>query len=242
MLTWEKAPRVLVLEDDPAIAALVAEGLSEDGCDVVAVHSCAQARSRWETGGFDLLVLDVRVPDGNGMELAIDIRRESDVGIIIITGQGEGTDQVIGLELGADDYLMKPFRVRELRARVKALLRRIHWSNGPAPETPAQGGESGGIAFHGYRLFSKSRILRNSDGEPVALTTLEFDLLALLAERKNTVLARDELTRQMRGGNWATDDRSIDGLVARLRQKLYDPSSAPHRIKTIRGKGYMLAE
>lgn len=241
MIDWFRPPRILVLEDDEAIAALVAEGLREDNCDVICATTCAKARALWQSGDLDLLVIDVRVPDGNGLELAIDIRRSSDVGIIIITGEGQETDRVIGLELGADDYIIKPFRVRELRARVKALLRRLSPSESRTRgrEPPFAKPE---MAFHEYRLLPQSRQVKDASDNPVALTTLEFDLLLLLAENKNKVLTREALSRSLRGGAWDAEDRSIDGLVARLRRKLFDDESAAYKIKTIRGRGYMLAE
>ncbi|SEO91967.1 two-component system, OmpR family, response regulator [Salinihabitans flavidus] len=237
MAEEHRTRRILVLEDDPKVGALIVEGLREDGYEVVATENCNEAKREFASAAFDLLIIDVLVPDGNGMELALDIRRESDVGIIIITGHGDETDRIIGLELGADDYILKPFRVRELRARVRALLRRMTVAMPNQDEVIREE-----LEFHGFLLDPRRRRVIDPAGQTVSLTTLEFDLLNVLVENRNMVMTRDEISRSMRGERSPIDHRSIDGLISRIRRKLFENGQGLEVIKTIHGRGYILSD
>jgi len=244
-------PRVLVLDDEEGIRTLVANDLEMEGFAVTAVGTIAEAEQAAQTASFDVYILDVMVPDGNGMNFARDIRRSSDAGIILLTGRGEETDRVVGLEIGADDYVVKPFRPRELRARVNAVHRRTRLA-APRAATPVaaeangtsshvQTSEDPVVTFHGLQMREASRTVLAASDEVVDLTTLEFDVLRVLLRNRNRVLSRDQIMDQVKGQDWAAYDRAVDGLISRLRQKLYPDGSGVHRIKTIRGVGYMLA-
>lgn len=236
-------PLVLVLDDETDIRDLVTEALEQEGYEVVAAGTMAEADSARRKYAFDIYVLDVIVPDGNGLRLAREVSLESEAGILLLTGQGEEADRVVGLELGADDYIVKPFRPRELRARVNAVYRRISRSAPPrqVPQGPSAATGQQGIAFHGMELLPESRILRTSDGAEIELTTLEFDVLHVLVRHMNRVLSRDRIMNEVKGQDWSAYDRTIDGLISRLRRKLYPEGGGARRIKTIRNIGYMLS-
>lgn len=236
--------KLLLLDDDPEIRDMVEDALAQEGYDVTAVDAIDAARDATEAQDFELYVLDVKLPDGSGLKFAREVRERSDAGIILLTGLGEETDRVLGLEFGADDYVVKPFLLREFRARVNAVYRRVNSKGSmhsamasfatPSPETRT-------FSFHDWVLNPASRTLSDLDGKPLELTTLEFDVLRVLAENPNRVLSRDQIMDQVKGANWAAYDRSIDGLVSRLRRKLFPDGSGASKIKTIRNVGYMLA-
>jgi two-component system, OmpR family, response regulator len=185
-------------------------------------------------GGVDLVILDLMLPGEDGLTLARALREESDVGIIMLTGRGEMVDRIIGLEMGADDYLPKPFHLRELLARVKSVLRRVSTRAGErtAPmRTTAR--------FAGWTLDLSSRELRSPAGREVRLTTGEFDLLAAFVNNANQVLSRDRLLDLARNREAGPFDRTIDVQVGRLRRKLEDDPQRPAMIKTVRGSGYI---
>ena len=236
-------PLVLVLDDEIHIRELVTEALEQEGYDVVPVGTMAEADIARSKHEFDIYVLDVLVPDGNGLLLARELSLQSSAGILLLTGQGDEADRVVGLEIGADDYIVKPFRPRELRARVNAVYRRVSRSE---PQRPAASNtkaptDQQGIAFHGMKLLPQSRTLRSSDGNEIELTTLEFDVLHVLVRNVNRVLSRDRIMNEVRGQDWSAYDRSIDGLISRLRRKVYPEGEGAKRIKTVRNIGYMLS-
>jgi two-component system OmpR family response regulator len=227
------SPTVLLVEDDPALRTLTTRALQENG---YVVRPCATAPEMWramETGPIDLVLLDIMLPGTNGIDLCRALRRESEVPIIFISAKASETDRVIGLELGADDYLPKPFGTRELIARVRAVLRR-----GGAEDRRAQRGQ-GLVEFDGFRLNLPRRELLSPSGAVVDLTGAEFDLLVALVDHAQRVIARERLIELSRTRMGDSSDRSVDVLVSRVRRKL---SSAGHEapIITVRGVGYML--
>jgi two-component system OmpR family response regulator len=184
---------------------------------------------------IDLLVLDLMLPGEDGLTLCRELRSRSQLPIIMLTARGEDVDRIVGLELGADDYVAKPFNPRELLGRIKAVLRRAaHAPRDPSPETVR------GFSFGGWRLDTVTRTLKNSDGREVALSGAEYRLLAVLLGAGNRVLTRAQLTELLRGRDADPFDRSIDVRVSRLRQILGDDARAPQIIKTVYGEGYVI--
>lgn len=227
-------PHILVVDDDREIRDLLARFLRRHGFRVT---SAADGREMFEalaTGRIQLIVLDLMLPGEDGLSLCRRVRGASDVPIVMLTALGEDTDRIVGLEMGADDYLAKPFNPRELLARVRAVLRRAQ-----SRSEPVQTGRQ--IAFSGWMLDAGTRDVTAPDGTPVALTAGEFDLLLALAERPGRVLSRDQLLDLTRGREAGPFDRSIDVQVSRLRRKLGEHHMEPELIKTVRGGGYMLA-
>ncbi|WP_209424376.1 response regulator transcription factor [Pararhodobacter sp. SW119] len=227
-------PTVMVLDDDEAVLRLVETALAEEGCTVVCGSTIGWARAALQSRHVDLCIVDLDLPDGSGLTLVEDLRQRAGTGIIILTGRTDEMDQVQGFELGADDYIAKPFRLRELRARVNAVLRRtqptrIQTDNSvPAPDH----------RFGSYRVFLGARQVLDANGNEVALTPMEFDALVAFLHNPNAVLSRDQLMTAIRGRDWFSYDRSIDGLVSRLRAKLPAAEGQRPHIATIYGVGY----
>ncbi len=230
------APHVLVIDDDREIRDLLARFLEKQQIRVTAVRDGKEARRAWSNGHYQLVVLDLMLPGESGLDLARWLRGQSDVPIVMLTAMGEETDRIIGLELGADDYLSKPFNPRELLARIRAVLRR-------AGDTPQSRNEAStrGFRFGGWTLEPTRRRLLNPDAVEVPLTGGEYDLLLALVERANRVLTRDMLLDLLRGRQAGPFDRAIDVAVSRLRRKLEDDGRNAQLIKTVRGGGYVLA-
>jgi len=226
------APNILLVEDDPALRLLTARGLQEHGFRVRPAGAAPEMWAALEAGGTDLILLDIMLPGTSGIELCKAVRRVSDVPIIFISARGSETDRVVGLELGADDYLSKPFSTRELVARVRAVLRR-------PPLHRRDGSESGMMRFAGWTLSLPRRELTSPTGASVELTGAEFDLLVALCENAGRVIARERLIELSRTRLGDSSDRSVDVLVSRLRRKLGDEGH-PAPILTVRGVGYML--
>ena len=229
-------PHILVVDDDREIRDLLARFLERQRFRVTAVRDAREARRAWTGAHFHLVVLDLMLPGEGGLELARWMRGQSEVPIVMLTAMGEETDRIIGLELGADDYLPKPFNPRELLARIRAVLRRA----GDAQERK-QDPASRVIRFSGWTLEPARRRLLNPDGVEVALTGGEYDLLVALVERANRVLTRDMLLDLLRGRQAGPFDRAIDVAISRLRRKLDDDGRNAQLIKTVRGGGYVLA-
>ncbi len=225
------SPSILIVEDDPALRLLTARALRDYGYDVNTAATGAEMWVMLEGGKPDLIVLDIMLPGTNGIELLRRLRRENDTPVIFVSARGSEEDRVLGLELGADDYLPKPFGTRELAARVAAVLRR-HGAGLAEPEGSAN---SGDYSFAGHHLSLARRELRADDGTLVDLTGAEFDLLVTFLEQPQRVIARHRLIELSRMRMVDSSDRSIDVLVSRLRRKLGE--SAP--IATVRGVGYM---
>ena len=227
-------PQILVVDDDLEIRKLLARYMKEQGFRVQLASRCAEVRERIATNQIDLIVLDVMLPDGSGLDLCRDLRsKRSNVPIILLTALKEDVDRIIGLEIGADDYLGKPFNPRELVARIRAVLRR-----GP-DDRSAQDGR-GRYLFEGFVADPFARSVVDPDGGNIELTGAEFDLLLTFLTRPGRVLSRDQLLDLTRGRDEDVLDRSIDVLVSRLRRKLSD-SGATAMFKTVRNGGYQFA-
>ncbi len=229
-------PHILVVDDDREIRDLLARFLERHRFRVTAVRDARDARRGWPSAQFQLVVLDLMLPGESGLDLARWIRQHSDVPIVMLTAMGEETDRIIGLELGADDYVPKPFNPRELLARMRAVLRRT------ADRPERRPGEAGRpMRFAGWTLEPARRRLLNPEQVEVPLTGGEYDLLLALVERANKVLTRDMLLDLLRGRQAGPFDRAIDVAISRLRRKLEDDGRQAQLIKTVRGGGYVLA-
>ncbi|WP_127477346.1 response regulator [Sulfurivermis fontis] len=221
---------VLVVDDDAALRNLLTRYLTENGFDVTAVADGTTMGAAMAERQPDLLILDLMLPGEDGFTLARRLRSSSDIPIVILSARGEDVDRIVGLEIGADDYLPKPFNPRELLARIRAVLRRQR-------AVPAAAGEAA-IGFGPYRLeLERHRLLR--DGSEVTLTTGEFALLRVFAEHPNRVLERDALLERLKGYERNPFDRSIDVRVNRLRRKIEADPASPQYIRTVWGEGYM---
>jgi DNA-binding response OmpR family regulator len=227
------ADHIVIVDDQPEICELVYNYLSGEGYRVSTANDGPSMRRIMQQYEVDLVLLDIQLPGDDGLSLARQLRAVSDIGIIILTGRGETVDRIIGLEMGADDYLPKPFHLRELLARVKSVLRRAS-ARGEAGKAPPQS-----AVFNGWKLDLTSRELKAPSGEEVRLTTGEFDLLAAFVGNANQVLSRDRLLDLARNRESGPFDRTIDVQVGRLRKKLEDDPQNPSLIKTVRGSGYI---
>ncbi len=225
---------ILVVDDQQEICDVVQEYLTGEGYRVSTAHDGGGMRRVMSQSPVDLVILDLMLPGEDGLTLARSLRSESGVGIIILTGRGETVDRIIGLEMGADDYLPKPFHLRELLARVKSVLRRVQSRTGESPHPTRMRAR-----FSGWSLDLSSRELVSPSGEEVRLTTGEFDLLAAFVNNANQVLSRDRLLDLARNREAGPFDRTIDVQVGRLRRKLEDDPQNPSLIKTVRGSGYI---
>src|SRR3982751_6361797 len=226
---------ILVVDDQQEICDVVQEYLTGEGYRVSVAHDGGGMRRVLGQSTVDLVILDLMLPGEDGLTLARSLRDEqSGIGIIILTGRGETVDRIIGLEMGADDYLPKPFHLRELLARVKAVLRRAQDRTADTPHSPRSR-----VRFAGWNLDLSSRELLSPSGEEVRLTTGEFDLLSAFVNNANQVLSRDRLLDLARNREAGPFDRTIDVQVGRLRRKLEDDPQNPTLIKTVRGTGYI---
>jgi two-component system phosphate regulon response regulator OmpR len=230
------AARVLVVDDDAAIRAMLGEYLGANGFAVEAVADGAAARAAVARSVPDVVLLDVGLPGEDGLSLARWLRGQHDVGIVMVTAAADVVDRVVGLEMGADDYVTKPFDPRELRARLKSVLRRLQERKAPAAE-PAR--TAGRIPIGRCTLELAARRLLDAAGHEVPVTAMEFDLLRAFAEHPNQVLSRDRLLTLTRNRDWEPFDRSIDIRIARVRRKVEDDPENPRAIRTVRGAGYM---
>jgi DNA-binding response OmpR family regulator len=225
--------RILIVEDEAVTRDLIATLLRKEYA-VTAVADTTTALAQLKGGHFDLLVLDLNLPDGDGLALARAMGPRPGPAVIMVTARSDDVDRIIGLELGADDYITKPFNPRELMARVKAVLRRMQ-APVPAVAAPA-------VAFEGWALDMASRSLKDPKGNDVHLTRAEFDLLAVLATRAGRAQTRDQLLDAIAGRESAPFDRTIDVLIARLRRKIEVDPKSPKLILTMPGFGYKFAE
>jgi two-component system, OmpR family, response regulator len=230
-----KTPHILVVDDDREIRSLVAQLLRKHGFRVTDAADGREMMQVIENGRFDLVVLDLMLPGEDGLSLCRRVRAASTLPIIMLTAMGEETDRIVGLEMGADDYLPKPFNPRELLARIRAVLRR---AGGELPEPATE--DAGSLrVFEGWSLDTAKRELRAPDGTLVPLTAGEYDLLAAIVERPGRVLSRDQLLDLTRGRDAVPFDRSVDVQISRLRRKLETDPKEPQIIKTVRGGGYV---
>ncbi|MGL4239546.1 MAG: response regulator [Beijerinckiaceae bacterium] len=232
-MTSASTPRILVVDDDISVRELLRECLEPEGFAVEEASDGAAMFAALRAGKVDLITLDLMLKGESGLTIARRVREERDTPIIMITGRGDMVDRVVGLELGADDYISKPFHPREVVARIRAVLRRQ--SSKPAG-SPGELGET--LAFDGMRLDIGRRELRDRAGVLIELTTAEFNLLEVFVRRAQRVLSRDALMDLLKGHDWTPLDRSLDALVSRLRRKLGEDPDHPKLIKTVRGVGY----
>lgn len=226
--------RLLIVDDDPQIRAMLAEYLSTFGMEADGVEGGVEMRRAMMATPYDLVILDLSLPGENGLALCRELRAQTDVAVIMLTARAELADRVVGLEVGADDYVTKPFEMRELVARIHTVLRR---SRGDARRAPAPSGHE--LRFGDWRLNTTLRQLVDREEVVVPLSNAEFRLLLTFVEHPNRVLDRELLISQARGRGLEVFDRSIDLLVSRLRQKLRDDPRDPALIRTVRGEGYV---
>jgi len=236
MSAMMESGRILVVDDDPRLREMLRRYLQQEGFAVALAGDGAAMRKALADRDFDLVLLDLVLPGEDGLLLARELRGRSDLPIIILSGKGDTIDRVVGLEVGADDYLAKPFHLRELLARVRTVLRR---AGRRGAEPPGAAAPDGPLAFESWRLDPSKRELRDGAGRSVELTSGEFDLLLCFARNPQRVLSRDRIMDLTRGRDWSPLDRSIDNQVRRLRRKVEADADAPQLIKTVRGAGYV---
>ena len=220
---------ILMIDDDEKLVDLVRDYLEPNAFKVVAAHEGHDGLAMARTTPADLVILDIMLPGMDGFEVCREIRTFSKVPILMLTARGEDTDRIVGLEMGADDYLPKPFNPRELLARIRAILRRAQ------PASPREAPELYVLDALTLDVGARSVTL---DGAPVDLTTAEFELLHVLVAAAGRVLSRDQLMQRLHGTSWSSFDRSIDVLISRIRSKIEVDARKPELLKTVRGVGY----
>ena len=225
--------RVLMIDDDTVLARIVAEYLGTRGLSVTTAATLTEGEALFRRGGFDALILDVMLPDGDGFDLCKSWRQQSALPILMLTARGDEIDRIVGLELGADDYLPKPFNPRELLARLRSLLRRSQMS---------ASGAVGEVLRFGNLEIDRGAMEARVNGVPCTLTAHQFSLLWALATHAGKVLSRDRLLELARGESLDTFDRSIDVHISRIRAAIEDDQKEPKRIITVRGAGYVFAQ
>ena len=230
-------PRIVVVDDEDDLRDTVGDYLGMHGFEVQTAEDGAALRRLLESERFDLAVLDINMPGEDGLSIARFLRETSDMGIVILTAAGETVDRIVGLEMGADDYLGKPFDPRELMARIKSVLRRREAADRMS-RASGEGDET--VVRFGLCLLNlDSQKLFDESGQEIMITAMEFDLLKVFAENANRVLNRDQLLELAHNRDWEPFDRSIDIRVMRLRRKIEADPAKPQVIKTVRGVGYM---
>ena len=234
--TMERSDHILIVDDDAEIRSLLTRYLEKNGMRATAV---GDGRAMWRAldgGAFDLVVLDLMLPGDDGLTLCRTLRTKSDIPVLMLTARGDETDRIVGLEMGADDYLPKPFNPRELLARIKVILRR---TRSLPPNLQPQ--DETVLRFAGWQLDTARRQLVSPDGVVTPIGGAEYKLLRVFVEHPNRVLSRDQLLDLSQGREADPLDRSIDVQVSRLRQRLGDDPRSPALIKTVRGEGYVLS-
>ena len=231
------AARILVVDDDPRVRQMLARYFEDEGFRVGTAEFGRIMLDCLAKDPADLVLLDLMMPGEDGLAIARELRARCDIGIIMLTGRSDMVDRVVGLEVGADDYIAKPFHLREVLARVKTVLRRLR----PAAPAPASTGVAAEdkLRFEGWCLNRSRRELTAADGHHVALTTGDFELLEAFATKPGQVLDRDRLMDLTKGRDWEVFDRSIDNQVSRLRKKIEPDPHRPTLIKSVRGVGYI---
>lgn len=226
-------PRILVVDDDPKICRLLINFLRPEGFDVC---SAGCGDEMWHSIKHrlpDIVILDMMLPGENGLTLAGNLRKQSDLGIIFLTGKKDIVDKIVGLEIGADDYLVKPFDRRELLARIRSVYRRIC----SRQQKPLSSGTRF-IVFDGWKIDCQNNTLIASDAKILKLTDLEFAVLSYLSMNPGQDLSRDQILKQVSGKEWNPTIRSVDVIIGKLRKKLHDAADSARYIKTARNKGY----
>jgi len=222
-------PRVLFVEDERSITEPFSRALAREGFDPVVAHTAAEAMARFEEREPDIVLLDISLPDGDGRDICREFRRRSDVPIIMLTARGTETDRVVGLELGADDYVVKPFSSAEVIARIRAVLRRSGRDAATTPDPP--------VEIDGLRLDPGARRAA-LDGAPLELSRKEFDLLARLMRDAGRVVTREDLMSDVWDENWFGSTKTLDVHIGFLRRKLDDDAAEPRFLHTVRGVGF----
>jgi DNA-binding response OmpR family regulator len=225
------AERILVVEDDPRLAEMLSEYLGQAGFQITVAPLGASALEQLSGTAYDAIVLDLMLPDMDGLDVCRQVRAASDTPVLMLTGRGDAVDRIVGLELGADDYLPKPFQPRELLARLRAILRR---------RVRGSASTEGSLHFGRLEIDTGARAVR-LDGLPRELTGYQFDLLVALAEKAGRVLSREALMDQVKGEHLEAFDRSIDVHMSRIRAAIEDDPKKPRRVITVRGAGYVFA-
>lgn len=227
--------RILICDDEVGLREMLQEYLAKRGFKVSTAANAKELRTVLAAGGIDLIVLDINMPGEDGLTALRSLRAEDQVPVIMLTAAGEAVDRILGLEMGADDYLGKPVDLRELEARIKAVLRR----KGDQGAKVVDAGSSKTARFGDFTLRVDTARLNDADGNEVPLTAMEFNLLKMFAENKGRVLNRDQILDQAHDRSWDPFDRSIDIRISRLRRKIEANPSKPSIIKTVRGIGYI---
>ncbi len=235
------AASVLIVDDDPQICGMLRDYLTEHGYEVRTAGNGAGARALLAERVPQLVLLDVGLPGEDGLSLARHLRENYDLGIIMVSGAGDTVDRIVGLEVGADDYLAKPFDLRELRARIKSVLRRYPRGAEAAPSAIQATEHPRRVRFGLCTLDLDTCLLTAADGTEVPITRAEFELLRVFAERPNRPLSREQLFALAQNRDWDPLDRSIDIRIARLRKKIEPDPEHPRVLRTVRGLGYMFA-
>ena len=231
--------RVLVVDDDRGLSTVLVAALGDEGFAVTVADDGLAGLRRFEADGADLIILDVLMPEMDGLEVCRRVRRKSKVPIVLLSSRGDEVDRVTGLETGADDYVTKPFSTRELVARIRALERRLGGAEpAAAPATAAASGLGGEIIEAGPLRLDPGRFEVRWRGKPVVLTRSEFQILGALARNRGMVLAREQLLDLARGDDAVVTDRTVDTFVKRLRKKIRDVDAAFDEIETVFGVGY----
>ncbi|TRW95218.1 response regulator transcription factor [Paracoccus sp. M683] len=235
----ETPQSILFVEDDRGLCAFLGRYFTEQGYQVDVVHDGPAMRRSLAAREFDLVVLDIGLPGReDGYTLARELKKDRDIGILFLSARQEPLDRIVGLEIGADDFLVKPFEPRELLARIRAILRRLPITEmQPRPALPP----SRQVRFDGWQLDLEGRVLMDAEGRTQRLTTQEFNLLSVLAQRPGRVLSRDQLLDLTASRQWSPIDRSVDVMIGKIRRKIGDTGPDHRRIRTIRGVGYMFA-
>lgn len=242
----QPSKHILVVDDEEPVRALLRDCFELEGYRVSEAKDGDELHARLHADPVHLITLDLKLGGQSGLELAREIRSTCNIPIVMITGKGDMIDRVVGLELGADDYIAKPFHVREVLARVRAVLRRYEAlpppsANGLAPVAAAPDDHGERFAFDDWVLDLGRRELKSTKGEACDLTTAEFNMLEMFLRRPHRVLSRDNIMDLLKGHEWSPFDRSIDALIVRLRRKIEPNTENPRIIKTVRGVGYVLA-
>jgi DNA-binding response OmpR family regulator len=231
--------KILAVDDDEGIRKLLKAIFEKADIDARIVGSLAEFRAAIEQKSPDICIIDIGLPDGDGLSLVSELRYNRGLGVVVLTGRATETDLVLGLELGADDYVVKPFRARELLARLNAVARRRETSSSENGASTDGGDQK--VEILGYTFDVKARTVANPEHQHVDLTTAEFDVLSVLLEHRGKVVSRSDIVAEVKGASWNNSPRAVDGLVSRLRKKLSPRERDKQLIKTLHGKGYMLA-
>lgn len=229
------ATKLLIVEDDEVTLSKMTAYFEAESYEVYPATTGEQARKILNEKKIDLLLLDINLPDDDGLTIARETRSSSNIGIILVSGRAEDVDRIVGLEVGADDYVTKPFNSRELLARVKSVLRRS-----ASPHAP--GAMESGKTFSGWKLDNLRRTLTSPKGETVTMTRAEHELIDALTNQPGVTLSRERLMTSISHRAWNPNDRTVDVLIRRLRQKLENNPKKPELIKTMHGEGYMFCD